>query len=147
MSNTKWAAHTRHLKTEFQKDQTALLWKQRVACYTQATHHFGSWVNQSSMLPISWIVYHQKKNGKTHLNCFFASPNVSIIKIFRSRTFIFALGKERKKIDNKSLEGILVGFDEEKKGYRVYVPFEKRIIVSAHVKIDENTTRMLTWKT
>jgi hypothetical protein len=29
----------------------------------------------------------------------------------------------------------------------VYVPFEKRIIVSAHVKIDENTTRMLTWKT
>jgi formylmethanofuran dehydrogenase subunit E-like metal-binding protein len=54
------------------------------------------------------------------------------------------LGKERKKIDNKSLEGILVGFDEEKKGYRVYVPFEKRIIVSAHVKIDENTTRMLT---
>lgn len=78
------------------------------------------------------------------MNCFFASPNVSIIKIFRSRTFIFALGKERKKIDNKSLEGILVGFDEEKKGYRVYVPFEKRIIVSAHVKIDENTTRMLT---
>ena len=78
------------------------------------------------------------------MNCFFASSNVSIIKIFRSRTFILALGKERKKIDNKSLEGILVGFDEEKKGYRVYVPSEKRIIVSAHVKIDENTTRMLT---
>lgn len=35
--------------------------------------------------------------------------------------------------------GMLVGFDEEKKGYRVYVPSEKRIIVSAHVQIDENT--------
>jgi hypothetical protein len=64
---------------------------------------------------------------------------VSNIKIFGSRTFILALGKERKKIDNKFLEGMLVGFDEDKMGYRVYVPSEKRIIVSSHVQIDENT--------
>jgi hypothetical protein len=40
---------------------------------------------------------------------------VSTIKFFLSRTFILSLGKERKKIDKKSLEGMLIGFDEEKR--------------------------------
>ena len=81
-----------------------------------------------------------KEKLKTPYELFFRiKPNVSNIKIFGSRTFILALGKERKKIDNKFLEGMLVGFDEDKMGYRVYVPSEKRIIVSSHVQIDENT--------
>jgi hypothetical protein len=81
-----------------------------------------------------------KEKLKTPYELFFRTkPNVSNIKIFGSRTFILDLGKERKKIDDKSLEGMLVGFDEDRKGYRVYVPSKKRIIVSAHVQIDENT--------
>jgi len=33
----------------------------------------------------------------------------------------------------------MVGFDEEQKGYRIYVPSKRKVIVTAHVRIDENT--------
>lgn len=66
-------------------------------------------------------------------------PDVSNIREFGVLVFILCPDKDRKKIDEKSLSGMLVGFDETQKGYRVYVPSKKRIIVTAHVRIDENT--------
>ena len=39
---------------------------------------------------------------------------------------------------------MLVGFDDEQKGYRIYVPSLRRIAISIHVKIDEN--RMYTYE-
>jgi hypothetical protein len=37
------------------------------------------------------------------------------------------------------VEGMLVGFDENQKGYRVYIPSEHKVIISRHVRIDEST--------
>ena len=34
---------------------------------------------------------------------------------------------------------MLVGFDENQKGYRVYIPSEHKVIISRHVRIDEST--------
>ena len=71
-------------------------------------------------------------------------PDVSSILQFGAHAYILALGEGRKKIDDKSLEGMLVGFDDEQKGYRIYVPSLRRIVISIHVKIDEN--RMYTYE-
>ena len=64
---------------------------------------------------------------------------MSNIRVFGSLTFILRPDQDRKKVDDKSLVGMLVGFDEEQKGYRVYVPSKRKVIVTAHVRIDENT--------
>ena len=50
--------------------------------------------------------------------------------------------QDRKKVDDKSLVGMLVGFDEEQKGYRVYVPSKRKVIVTAHVRIDEHNVQL-----
>jgi len=77
---------------------------------------------------------------KTPFELFYKTkPNVSNIKVFGSRTFVLIPDKDRTKIDGKSKEGILVGFDENQKGYRVYIPSERKVIVSCHVQIDETT--------
>ena len=77
---------------------------------------------------------------KTPFEVFYRiKPNVSNIRVFGSLTFILRPDQDRKKVDDKSLVGMLVGFDEEQKGYRVYVPSKRKVIVTAHVRIDENT--------
>ena len=43
---------------------------------------------------------------------FHIKPNVANVKIFGSRTFVLDLMTDRRKIDSKSLEGMLVGFDD-----------------------------------
>jgi hypothetical protein len=64
-------------------------------------------------------------------------PDVSNIKVFGSRTFVFITDQERSKIEKKFVEGMLVGFDENQKGYRVYIPSERKVIISRNVRIDE----------
>ncbi len=32
---------------------------------------------------------------------------------------------------------MLVGFDENQKGYRIYIPSERKVIISRNVRIDE----------
>jgi hypothetical protein len=76
------------------------------------------WLWSESVKYVTYILNRVPSKGKlkTPFELFFCiKPNVSTIKFFLSRTFILALGKERKKIDKKSLEGMLIGFDEEKR--------------------------------
>lgn len=60
-------------------------------------------------------------------------------KIFGSKTFIHIPKEERRKLLSKSIEGFILGIDDEKKGYRCYVPSKRKILVSQDVKIDEST--------
>ena len=44
----------------------------------------------------------------------------------------------RKKLDPSGEKGLLVGYSETSKAYRVYIPARKRIIVSRDVQFDED---------
>ena len=68
-------------------------------------------------------------------------PNVSNIKTFGSKTFVHVPDVKRKKLEPKCLEGYLVGFCESTKGYRVYLPDTRKVIVSRDVIIDETINR------
>ncbi len=65
-------------------------------------------------------------------------PNVSHIKTFGSKTFVHISDVKRKKLEPKCIEGYLVGYCESTKGYRVYIPDIKKVIISRDVIIDES---------
>ena len=64
-------------------------------------------------------------------------PDISHVRIFGSKTFVHIPDVKRKKFDPKSLEGVLVGFCERTKGYRIFIPTTKKVEVSLDVLIDE----------
>ena len=64
-------------------------------------------------------------------------PQIGHIKIFGSRCFVHIPDVKRRKLDPKSLEGVLVGFCEHTKGYRVFIPSTRKVEVSLDVTIDE----------
>lgn len=64
-------------------------------------------------------------------------PKLSHLRVFGSRTFVHVPDAKRTKLEPKCVEGILVGFCESTKAYRVYIPSQRKVIVSLDVIIDE----------
>jgi hypothetical protein len=42
------------------------------------------------------------------------------------------------KFDSRADEGIFVGYDRQVKGYRIYLPKTQKMIISCHVRFEEN---------
>ena len=60
-------------------------------------------------------------------------PDVSHIRIFDSVYYCHVHAYNRKKMDPSGEKGLLVGYSETSKAYKVYIPARKRIIVSRDV--------------
>ena len=60
-------------------------------------------------------------------------PNVSHIRIFGSVYYCRLHADNRKKLDPSGEKGLLVGYSEISKAYRVYIPACKRITVTRDV--------------
>ena len=65
-------------------------------------------------------------------------PDVSHIRIFDSVCYCHVHADNRKKLNPSGEKGLLVGYSETLKAYRVYIPACKRIIVSREVQFDED---------
>ena len=65
-------------------------------------------------------------------------PDVSHICIFGSVCYCHVHVDNRKKMDPYGKKGLLVGYNETSKAYRVYIPAHKRIIVSKDVQFYED---------
>ena len=65
-------------------------------------------------------------------------PDVSHIRIFSSVCYRHVHADNRKKLDPSGEKGLLVGYSEILKAYRVYIPTHRRIIVSRDVQFDED---------
>jgi hypothetical protein len=64
-------------------------------------------------------------------------PDLSHLRIFGSRTFVHVPDAKRTKLEPKCIEGILVGFCEFTKAYRIYIPTLRKVVTSRDVIIDE----------
>ena len=64
-------------------------------------------------------------------------PDVSHICIFGSVCYCHVHADNRKKLDPSGEKGLLVGYNEISKAYRVYIPACRGIIVSRDVQFDE----------
>ena len=63
---------------------------------------------------------------------------MSHIRIFGSVSYCHVHADTRKKLDPSGEKGLLVGYSEISKAYRVYIPARRRIIVRRDVQFDED---------
>ena len=82
---------------------------------------------------------HTTLGRKTHEEVFIGTrPDVSHIHIFGSVCYCHIHVDTRKNLDPSGEKGILVGYNETSKAYRVYISARKRIIVSRDVQFDKD---------
>lgn len=68
-----------------------------------------------------------------------AKPSIGHFKRFGSKCYVFVPDERRRKLDEKSVSAILVGYDVASKAYRCYVPSYGRVVISRDVKfVDKN---------
>ncbi|KAM1489208.1 hypothetical protein ACFXTO_032489 [Malus domestica] len=67
-------------------------------------------------------------------------PGIAHLRIFGCLCYVHTPSELRQKLDAKSAKGIFVGHATYEKGYRVYDPLNKKLILSRDVVFDENAT-------
>nr|GEY28217.1 retrovirus-related Pol polyprotein from transposon TNT 1-94 [Tanacetum cinerariifolium] len=64
-------------------------------------------------------------------------PTVSHLWVFGSIAYVHVLSQRRLKLDDRSEKHVFVGYDKQSKGYRLYNPVTKKVVVSRDVEFDE----------
>jgi hypothetical protein len=77
--------------------------------------------------------------GKMTLEEAFTSrkPDVEHIRIFSCLTYSHVPSERMTKLDPTTQQGILVGYFEVSKAYRIYIPLQRRVVVSKDVRFEE----------
>jgi hypothetical protein len=65
-------------------------------------------------------------------------PEVSHLCIFGCPVYIHVSVEKRTKLEPSSKKGLFVGYNETSKAYRVYIPEQRKTIVSRDVKFEED---------
>lgn len=65
--------------------------------------------------------------------------DISSLHVFGSEAFVHVPDEKRKKWDAKSKKGIFVGYQDNCKGYRIWIPQENRIEIARNVIIKEDS--------
>lgn len=88
-------------------------------------------INRSPSRVLDEVTPYEKWTGK--------KPNISHLKIFGSKAMVHVPKQKRLKWDRKSQELIFVGYCENTKGYRLYDPVRKQMVISRDVIFIEKT--------
>lgn len=70
-------------------------------------------------------------------------PNLSSLRVFGCKAMVHIPKEKRKKLDSKSNECIFVGYSDQTKGYRLYNPKSRAVIVSRDVKFFEHDSNQV----
>jgi hypothetical protein len=65
-------------------------------------------------------------------------PEVSHFRIFGCPIYIHVLVEKRTKLEPSSRKGLFVGYSETSKAYKVYIPEQRKTVVSRDVKFEED---------
>ncbi|WAR55150.1 hypothetical protein PtB15_4B770 [Puccinia triticina] len=77
---------------------------------------------------------------KTPYEVFFGDkPQLDRTRVFGSRAFVLVAPEKRKKLDNRAVEGLVVGHLPESKGWTFWIPKTKALISSAWADFGRNT--------
>lgn len=68
------------------------------------------------------------------------NPNVSNLRIFGCIVYSLIDSIDRSKLDKKSEKCIFVGYSDKTKGYRLYNPLTKSLIIRRDIVFDENSS-------
>ena len=75
-----------------------------------------------------------------------SKPEVSHFKIFGSIAYCHVPDEKRKKLDQTAEKGYLVGYSENAKAYRIYIPENRKIVVRRDVKFMEERAFRRSWE-
>jgi len=67
-------------------------------------------------------------------------PSVGYFRVFGCIGCVHVPNERRTKLDSRSMKCILLGVSEETKGYRMFNPLTKKLIISRDVIFEENAT-------
>ena len=67
-------------------------------------------------------------------------PEVSHLRIFACSVYIHIPKEKRSKLDTSRKKGMFVGYSEQSKAYRIYIPGYRQIELSRDVTFDKDTT-------
>nr|GEU61793.1 retrovirus-related Pol polyprotein from transposon TNT 1-94 [Tanacetum cinerariifolium] len=65
-------------------------------------------------------------------------PTVSHLRVFKSIAYVHVPSQRRLKLDDKSKKHVLVGYDKQSKGYKLYNSVTRKVVVSRDVEFDED---------
>ena len=76
---------------------------------------------------------------KTPFELYFGNkPDLAPLRVFGCKALVYVPPKQRaSKLDARSIEGFHIGFAEEKRAYRVYIPSRRKVVESRDVQFDE----------
>ncbi|GBM95129.1 Retrovirus-related Pol polyprotein from transposon TNT 1-94 [Araneus ventricosus] len=81
---------------------------------------------------------HKLTEGKTPMEIWSGhKPSIRHCRTFGSLAYVYVPTVNRNKLQPKAKIGILVGYAVNRRGYRVWLPKERKVVESIHVKIDE----------
>jgi len=72
-------------------------------------------------------------------------PGVEHLRVFGSIAYAHVPKQRRTKLDDRSAEFVLIGYNLRTKGYKLYDPCSDKVTVSRDVEFDEE--RVCEWKT
>jgi hypothetical protein len=82
---------------------------------------------------------HQALDSKTPEEVFTGKkPDVSHFRIFGSPVYFHVPKEKRSKLDASGKKGTFVGYSENSKAYRIYVPGQREVEISHDVTFDED---------
>lgn len=82
--------------------------------------------------------------GKTSYELWYnKKPEINHFRIFGTEAYVHIPKEKRKKWNPKSKKGIFVGYCDDTKGYRVWLPEEKKIVVARDIIFKEDSTNSI----
>src|SRR6202521_650990 len=95
---------------------------------------------------VNYIVHTKNRNSTSALTNttpyevqFNKKPDISRLRPFGCKAYVYDHSPNRKKLSPRAFEGIFVGYADSQKAYRIYIPEKRTVICSVHVRFDENT--------
>jgi transposase InsO family protein len=85
--------------------------------------------NRSPRRGLGWKTPHELLRGRT--------PDISYLRVFGCRAWVYTPKDQRKKWDANSQPMIFVGYEPGSKSYRLWNPRTRSIVISASVRFDE----------
>ncbi|GBN76785.1 Retrovirus-related Pol polyprotein from transposon TNT 1-94 [Araneus ventricosus] len=100
-------------------------------------NHF--WVEALFCFTYAWNRICHGKQKLTPFELFCGNkPSVKHLKIFGAAAFLGVPKQQRRKLDMRAKKGIMVGYAQRTKGYRIWLPSDRKIIESINVNFDKD---------
>ncbi|GBN04033.1 hypothetical protein AVEN_83783-1 [Araneus ventricosus] len=105
--------------------------------YSGLGNHF--WVEALFCFTYAWNRVCHGKQKLTPFELFCGNkPSVKHLKIFGAAAFLGVPKQQRRKLDMRAKKGIMVGYAQRTRGYRIWLPSDRKIIESINVNFDED---------